>query len=103
MLGVRAGELPDPEREREHRRAVHVPGVSVLDELLEFVPERGRDLDRRARGLHRAAHEGPDRVGTCREFVVRSEFLEVRLLLGREANSEEVGRGSTSSSGPHGV
>ena len=103
VLGVRAGELPDTEGEDERRSALHVPSVPVLDEFLELVPQGRWDLDRRGGCFHRSAHEGPDRVRTSPEFVVRSKLFEVRLLLGREADTEEVGRGSFGSSGPHGV
>ena len=103
VLGVRAGQLPNTEGEDERRGAIHVPGVSVLDEFFELAPQGRRDLDRGGGGFHRSAYQGPDRVGTSPELVVRSELFEVRLLLGREANTEEVGRGSFGSSGPHGV
>ena len=103
MLGVRAGELPDPEGQNERGGAVHVPGVSVLDEFLQLAPQCRWDLDRGEGSFHRPAHEGPNRIGARPEFVVRSELFEVRLFLSGEANAEKVGRGSLSSSGPHNV
>ncbi len=103
VLGVRARQLPDPEGQDERDGAVEVPGVPLLDQVLELVPQGHRDLDRGGGRRHRRAYESPDRVGTRPEFVVGSELFEVRLLLGREANTEKVGRGSFGSSGPHAV
>ena len=100
---MRTGKLPDAKGQDERSSAVHVPCISVLDELLELAPQRRRDLDRGGGGFPGSAQEGPDRVGARPEFVVRSELFEVRLLLGGEANTEEVGRESIGSSGPHGV
>jgi hypothetical protein len=85
----------------ERQRAVQVPSIAVLDDLLELVPQRGGELERLGRSLDRCPHERPDRFGTIPEFVVALVPVEERLLLGGESNSEKVGRGSTGSSGPH--
>ena len=100
---MRAGKLTDPKGQDERDGAVQIPGISVLDELLELALQGRRDLDRGGGCFHRLTYEGPDRIGARPEFVVRSEPFEVRLFLGGEAHTEEMGRRSYGSSGSHSV
>jgi hypothetical protein len=96
-------DLPQSERQDQRHRAVEIPGISVLDELLEFVTQRSRNADVGRASLRRPTHQRPDRFGAIREFVLRSEPFEERLFFQGEAHAEKSSRGSVGSSGSHAV
>ena len=95
------GELRQPETDDEGDRALDVPGVPVLDDLLEL-PAQGRwQLHRTRLRFARDPHESSNRVGAGREPVGPLKAVEERLLLGGEAHSKESSRGRVGSGVPH--
>lgn len=98
---VGPSELRQSETGNEGDRALEVPGVSVLDDLLELPPQGRWQLHRPRLGFARDPHERSYRIGAGREPVGPLELVEERLLLGGEAHSKESSRGRVGSGVPH--
>jgi hypothetical protein len=100
---VDPSELPEPKGQDKCHRTVEIPGVAVLDDLLEFVPQRRRNADVRGACIRGPAHQRPHRFRAIAEIVRRSELFEERLFFQGEAHTKKTGRGSVGSSSSHGV
>jgi hypothetical protein len=100
-IGVGSTELPEPERRDQREGAGHVPGVAVLDQLLELGADRRGQLGLRTGGRTGPPEELSHRVRPARELVVVPKPIEERRFFGGEAHSEEAGRGSRRSGGSH--
>ncbi len=96
-------DLPEPKGQDQRHRAVEILGISVLDQLLEFVPQRRRNADIVGTSIRRPAHQRPDRFRAIGEFVRRPELFEERLFFQGEAHAEKSSRGSVGPSSSHDV
>jgi hypothetical protein len=100
-FGVGPRKLPEPDVQDDGNRAVQVSSIAVLDDLLQFRSEGGREFDRVDGSTARAPDQRPYRIRAVRKFVRCSELFEERLFLSAEAHAEKVGRGSCGPSIPH--
>jgi hypothetical protein len=102
-FGVGPGQLHDPRVDGERERAVVVSGIPFFDQLLELVAQRRWEIPLRRPRVGGLSNEGAHRLRAARELTALAELLEKGPFLGRQAYSEESGRGSFGPSGSHGV
>ena len=91
-IDVEPDEVSEPELDGEAHRLSEVPGVAVLDQFDQFLPHRGRDLDRAGSVRGSVTDERAYRVGAARKPARLPERLELLLFLRVEAHAEESGR-----------